>query len=86
MGQTVHPDFESDVLLTKVDQIPRVHPWSLKRSFPKLNNVPSPRAQTIVKNVPFPACSRGQPPGKPMISALSPKMKMNNKALSYMCI
>ena len=56
------------------DQIPGVHPWGLKRSFPKPNNVPTPRAQNIVKNVQFPACSRGfpggQPSGKPMISAL----------------
>ena len=67
-------DFESDVPLTNVEQILGVHPGGLACSFPKLNNVPTPRSKKTVTNALFPACSRGcpggQPPGKPMISAL----------------
>ena len=59
--QAVHPGFWKPCT---ADQIPGVHPWGLKRSFPKPNNVPTPRAQKIVKNVPFPTCSRGSTPGK----------------------
>ena len=61
-------DFESHVPLTNGNQIPWVHPWGLKRSFPKPNNVPTPRAQKIVKNEPFPACSRGFPVGVPGVN------------------
>ena len=71
---SVNPILTCHVPLTNDDQIPGVHPWGLKRSFSKLNNVPTSRAQNIVKNVQFPACSwgfpGGQPPGKLMISAL----------------
>ena len=63
-GKLVIRDFENHVPLTNGDQIPGVHPWGLKRSFPKPNNVPTPRAQKIVKNVPFPACMHGSTPGK----------------------
>ena len=73
-------DFETHVPLTNGDQIPGVHPWGLKRSFPKPNNVPSPRAKTkkncqkctiprVFSGVPC-GCPGGQRPGKLMISAL----------------
>ena len=59
------------VPLTNGDQILGVHPWGLKRSFPKPNNVPTLHAQKIVKNVPFPVCSQGFPGGQPNDKCIS---------------
>ena len=66
------------VPLTNGDQIPGVHPWGLKRSFPSPNNVHTPRAKKNCQKCTIPrvllgvprGCPRGQRPGKPMISAL----------------
>ena len=65
-GKLFIQDIENHVPLTNEDQIPGVHPWGLKRSFPKPNNVPTPRAQKLSKMYHSPRV----PGGKLMISAL----------------